>query len=119
MDIRELIVTDYKVLSTESDASLLKITTTGSYNIVLNKEYKTTKICITEWSNFSIKKFISNEPFGEMRETFLELKDLETFEYIQEIEMLDNHLYLRGFSNESGAWLIYEFVDPQVNIYFV
>lgn len=118
MNIQELSTTDYRVLSTELDTSSLEVTIAGSYDITLNKEYKTTKICITEWLAFLVKTYVSSEPFGEMKETLLKLKDLETFEYIQEIEMLDNQLYLRGFSNESGAWLIYEFVNPQIDIYF-
>lgn len=119
MKIQELSIADYKVLSTEFDRSKsMKISTVGSYDVKLRKTYGVTKICITNWSSFSIRIFDSNEPFGEMKETSLDVKKIETFEYIQEAEIINNQLFLRGFSNESGRWLVYEFNKPQINICF-
>lgn len=117
MKIQELSLADYKVSTTVFEGcDLLKIFITGSYDVKLGKQYGVTEIHISKWLKFLVKIFNTDKPFGKMKETLLSVKNLETFEYIQEVEMANDSLFLRGFSNESGGWLIYEFKSPQIFI---
>lgn len=116
--IQELSIADYKVLSTEFDKTSLKIATAGGYNTKQGKACGPIQIFISNWLEFSIKKFTSDEPFGAMTETELDLKDFEPFEFIQEIETPDNQLLLKGFSDKSGGWMVYKFAGAQVDINF-
>lgn len=117
MKIQDLSIADYKVLSTDFDESkLMIISISGSCEIKQGKVYGITKIYLRNWIDFSIKIYKSYEPFGDVQEILLDTKKLETFEYIQEVEMVDNRLFLRGFSNKDGQWLIYEFKNPIIDI---
>jgi len=119
MKIQELSIADYKVLSTEFEqGKWMNISTAGSYDIELKKAYGVTRLHLTKWVAFSINIFESREPFGDTKVLSLDVKNLETFEYIQEVEMINAQLFLRGFSKESGRWLVYEFTNPQINVYF-
>ena len=103
MKTQELSIADYKVLSTEFDGDkAMSICLSGSYDIKLKKTYGVTRFNLTEWSEFLIKVFESEQPFGEAKEILLDFGNIETLEFIQEVEMVHNKLFLRGFSKESG-----------------
>ena len=116
MRIEEISISDYRVLETEFEQLELKIVTEGSYDVKAGKSNGTTEITIKNWSEIFFKLFVSDDSFRGLNGVELNSENVETFEFIQEIVIDDKTLQLKGFSIESGAWLEYHIVKPQVDV---
>jgi hypothetical protein len=119
MNLDQISFTDCPVETLNIDRSekLIKVSFSESYDLTENKYLGKTDLIIEKFSSFKIIKFPPNEDgtFGEV-----ELENTtEIFEIIQEISSSDSKIELKGFSKESGNWMIYEILNAHVSIHLV
>ncbi len=111
MRLNNIALSDCRILSTIFDAAkkILVIESEGSFLIEEQISVSKTTITFRNWTNFDVMKFVSVSPFSESYKIVIDIeKDFEQFEFIQELEIEDNCISMRGFSKTSGEWLIYE-----------
>ena len=112
--IENISLADFRIkeIKLGEDYDQIDIISEGSYRISDSTFFK--EIKIKNWEEFHVKKHVTQE--GESFEIDW-ADDLETFEFIQELKIQkDGCLILNGFSEQSGAWLIYEFRNFDCNI---
>ena len=81
------------------------------------KKYKSNITLIIEnWTKFLIKLYVTQKPFTEPEEFILNINKFESFDLIQEIDYNVSKLILKGFSKESGNWMVYEFNEYDYKI---
>lgn len=116
--LKDIELADCRINETkiDLDARSVIIISSKGYYIPQQKMIEKIEILITQWSEFIIRKYISHES-GKGEEVILRsYDDMETFTLIQEIVFRDDIISFNGWSKESGAWIMYEFVEPQVEV---
>jgi hypothetical protein len=116
MTLDKISFTDCPVETLNIDRSekLIKVSFSESYDLTENKYLGKMNLIIEKYSSLKMIKFPPNKDgtFGEV-----ELENTtETFEIIQEVSSSDSKIELKGFSKESGNWMIYEISNAQVHI---
>lgn len=112
LNLEEISIADVPITKIEVDAVLCIMTVYCDriFRVRDNKWLGKTRITIRDWTKFFLEKYVSYVPFAEGQTFQIDwTKQIETFEFIQEINCADNVLFLKGFSKESGVWLTYQF----------
>lgn len=114
----DLELADCNILETIKSDKIISIKLSSAYHIHDSMYFDNVVLKISNWSDFSAYIYVSNIPFGTSEKIKLTDDSFESFELIQEKEINDEKIVLRGFSKESGQWLEYVFKNCMYSITF-
>jgi hypothetical protein len=116
LKLEDVNIADSEIIETLKTTDEIIIICGSAFNLITNKYIYRIKLVIKHWSSFRIKIFISSQPFSIMEETILKENEFEEFEIIQEVVAINNLLWFRGFSKNSGNWMEYLFENATFEI---
>ena len=117
ININQIDLADVSIESMEIDLQDLRIEVVLPYcfDNSTQKQLTKTEIVISNWIDLSAIRYDISEAFGKAEEVDISLCP-EAFDLIQESAFVDGKLSLRGFSKDSGSWIVYEIISPEVKI---
>jgi hypothetical protein len=119
MQLEQISLADSRIIYTQVNLKdhSINIFSSSGYYIPERRILGEIRISLKGWSEFIIKKYISDDPSGLTTEMVLKpYEEMETFEFIQEIKFNDKMLSLSGFSKESKTWIVYEFKETKSEV---
>ncbi|HCR3448884.1 hypothetical protein RM437_09015 [Citrobacter werkmanii] len=114
--LNDLEFADCNVLETIKNDKSVTIKLSSAFYIPSSMFIHDIKLTISNWSIFSAYIYVSNSPFGVSDKKKLTDNTLEFFELIQEKECNNDDIVFRGFSKNSGQWMIYIFEKCEYEI---
>jgi hypothetical protein len=116
LKLEDVNIADSEIIKTFKTTDEIIIICNSVFNLATNKYVDKIKLTVKHWSSFRIKIFISSQPFSIAEETILKENEFEDFEVIQEVVAVNNLLWFRGFSKNSGNWMEYLFENATFEI---
>lgn len=114
MNIGDIEVADCKVVRTDIHDRLITIYFDNLFCVGTKEYVSNIKLVIKNWSLFLAKLSILDSPFSKSKEMIMANQEIQKFDLIQELIVSGNKLEMRGFSKDSGHWMIYEFTDYEL-----
>jgi hypothetical protein len=105
MEIDNISTSDCKIENMFIGNNEIKIIFEYVYDIKNENYIKNVCITISGWDKIICREYITKSPFGKGR--WKRNIQIRNFEIIQEIEINNEKILLRGFCKETGNWMEY------------
>lgn len=111
MHIQNIETADNRVSRTEIYPHEMRISFQAVYSLEKEQFIDNVVLTIVNWSRFDARVYTPGHSANKLIEKSLSEQDLEFFEYIQTITLDGRKLTLQGYSQNSGYWLEYDFIN--------
>ena len=116
MNLIDIQTADFEVKEMNISQHYISILYDEVYYIPTERYIKNIKIDIFNWKELLVKIFIYESAYSLPNEVLLEGRDIESFDLIQEINIFDNILLLKGISKKNKYWMEYKIINSNFSI---
>ncbi|WP_232305033.1 hypothetical protein [Capnocytophaga sp. oral taxon 332] len=116
MNLIDIQTADFEVREMTISQHCMSILYDEVYHIPTERYIKNIKIDISNWKDLLVKIFIYENTYSLPNEVLLEGSNIEPFDLIQEINISDNILLLKGISKKNKYWMEYKIINSKFSI---
>ena len=116
LNLIDIQTADFEVREMTISQHCMSILYDEVYHIPTERYIKNIKIDISNWKDLLVKIFIYENTYSLPNEVLLEGSNIEPFDLIQEINISDNILLLKGISKKNKYWMEYKIINSKFSI---